>query len=666
MKKIVPYGSWESPITAQLVAAATPALDQPVLDGNDVYWLENRPEEGGRSVIVRLDEHGKRCDILPASFSARSRVHEYGGACYIVTEGMLYFVAQHNQRIYQLDTRAQNPVPQALTPDGQGYRFADFCIDPGRDRLLCVAEQHFDTDLLPDKPPTNFIAAVSLAAHANGQAHAVEVVVSGADFYAYPRLSPDHTQLCWLNWHHPSMPWYGSELWQANLDESGQVSRSQKIAGGPEEAVFQPQWSTAGELFFVSDRSQWWNLYRYNPASGVVPVSPLDAEFATPLWTLGMSTYAFCTENRIICCYTQNGSWQLARIDCAAALDSPGSSSGTRSGTDADAAGLTIIDSPYTQISAVTARGHYGWFIGAATDTGNQLVRVDIDSGQCHTVYQFPPPPVDPATFSQPQAVSYETTNGDRSHGFYYPPANPHYQAPSGELPPLIVICHGGPSGATSVALNLKIQFWTSRGFAIFDINYRGSTGYGRRYRERLDSNWGVSDVEDVVMGVRHLIQQGLADPEKLAIRGSSAGGYTVLAALTFHNLFKAGASYYGIGDLETLARDTHKFESRYLDRLIGPYPENAQRYRDRSPIHHIKQLSCPVIFFQGQDDCVVPPSQAEAMVAALRERGTTVTYVPFAGEGHGFRNADNIAQALAMELQFYCDVFSSSPADRT
>jgi dipeptidyl aminopeptidase/acylaminoacyl peptidase len=404
-------------------------------------------------------------------------------------------------------------------------------------------------------------------------------------------------------------------------------------------------------LYFVSDRSEWWNIYRCanigDGENSIEAICPQQAEFATPLWTLGMSTYGFCDNfcdnNSLVACYSENGCWRLGLI-----------AEKTQQ--------LNTVDLPFTQISALISKGHRVWFIGASPSQSGCLVELDTRSGQYQIVHQFAALPIAAENYAQPQAISYPTSDSEEAHGFYYPPCNTAYsQATPDEKPPLLVMCHGGPTGATSTAFNLKIQFWTNRGFAVLDVNYRGSTGYGRAYRQALDGAWGIKDVDDVVAGAQHLINQGLADPERLMIRGGSAGGYTVLAALAFHDLFKAGASYYGIGDLETLARDTHKFESRYLDTLVGPYPAEQALYQQRSPINHIEQLNCPVIFFQGLDDKVVPPQQAEAMVESLEKKGLKVKYIPFSGEGHGFRQAENTERALLEELQFYSEVFGFS-----
>lgn len=657
MKTNTAYGSWVSPISARQVASAAPAIDSPCLDmgsldiddinGDDLYWLEARPEESGRSAIVRLSANGEKTDVLLAPFSARSQVHEYGGTPYIVVAGILFFCEQSDQRIYRLDTQSKEPTPEAISPANQNLRFADFCYDSQHQRLICVAEQSGEADCATQGEPRNFIIALS-----TNTPHELIELHSGADFYAYPRLSPNGTQLSWISWQHPQMPWQGSELWLAGVSNDGVLlANPEKITGGCDESIFQAQWSPDGRLYFVSDRSEWWNIYRCaNTGEGensIEALCPQQAEFATPLWTLGMSTYGFCDDfcdnNSLVACYTQNGCWHLGLI-----------TEKTQQ--------LNTVDLPFTQISALISKGHRAWFIGASPSQSGCLVELNTRTGHYKIIHQFAALPIAEENYAQPQAITYATSNGEQAHGFYYPPCNTAYlhNTPD-EKPPLLVMCHGGPTGATSTGLNLKIQFWTNRGFAVLDVNYRGSTGYGRLYRQALDGAWGIKDVDDVIAGAQYLINQGLADSERLMIRGGSAGGYTVLAALAFHDLFKAGASYYGIGDLETLARDTHKFESRYLDTLVGPYPAEKMLYQHRSPINHIDKLNCPVIFFQGLDDKVVPPQQAEAMVESLEKKGLKVKYIPFSGEGHGFRQAENTERALLEELQFYSEVFGFS-----
>ncbi len=638
MTQVAPYGTWTSSVSPQLVATAAPAMEQPSVDGENLYWLESRPSENGRTTIFKRDGRGEIRDILPNPLSASSRVYEYGGAPYLVVDDILYFVLQDDQRIYRMQTDSSQPRPEPLTPDNQGYRFADLALDATRQRLLCVAERHSAN--APE--PRNFIAAIPLDG-----SQQVSELIGGMDFYACPRLSPDQRTLAWLCWSHPQMPWDGSELWHAEIDDQGYPTLPQWVAGSSEESICQPQWSPGGELFFVSDRSNWWNLYRQTNNGAIEAIYPMPAEFSGPPWRLGVATYGFDAHHHVIAAYAQHGLWHLASIHLDGKVD----------GKE-----LRDLHIPYSSIGSIVITGAQAWFIGASPTCASVLVCIDIDGGAAQPIHPHSSPPLHANGVSLAQAISFPTTDNGTAHGFYYAPCNPEFTGPTDARPPLIVMCHGGPTGCADTALNYKIQFWTSRGFAVVDINYRGSTGYGRRYREALTGLWGIIDVDDAVAGARHLIASDLANPNRMIIRGSSAGGFTVLAALTRYDDFSAGASYYGIGDLEILARDTHKFESRYLDKLIGPYPAARDVYRARSPIHHIDKLSSPVIFFQGLDDRVVPPQQAQLMVEAMQRRGLPVAYVPFPGEGHGFRKAANIATALQAELEFYQQVFALPP----
>lgn len=641
-----PYGSWPSPITPELLASSSPAYAYPCCDSANLYWLESRPWENGRSVVVQRNSNGHVRDVLPAPLSARSKVHEYGGTPYIVINQVLYFCLYDDQRIYQLDLENSDPennkaLPTPITP-ANDHRYADFCYDKYRHRLICVAESHNNT---PE--PENSIVAIPL----DGSMSVIPLC-RGDDFYAYPRLDNTGDQLCWISWNHPDMPWDNTVLWLANLDKKGDTVESVAVAGNGQEAIFQPQWSPDNQLYFVSDRDNWWNIYRWQPESGVESIHPMAAEFAAPLWVLGMSTYGFCQDGTLTCCYSQNGTWQLA----LQTHNTP----------------LHAIETSYTHISDIYCQGDQVWFVGAAPNISAELAEFNIISGQLSTIAQGKPLPFDKHFLSTPVPIRFQTTSNDTelhatettAHAFHYQPSSLNCQGEEKSLPPLIVMCHGGPTGATTTALNLKIQYWTSRGFSVLDVNYRGSTGYGRNYRKQLHGQWGIADVADVVAGAHYLIKNQSVDPHKIAIRGSSAGGYTVLAALCFHDLFKAGACLYGIGNLETLAEDTHKFESRYLDTLIGPYPEKRAIYQERSPIHHIDQLHCPVIFFQGLDDKVVPPEQAIAMTQAIRKKQLPVAYMPFAGEGHGFRRAETIKQSLEAELYFYSKIFDFIPSE--
>ena len=613
-----PYGSWPSPLTATRVTAGALRLDHIQLDGEDVYWVEGRASEGGRYVIVRRTADGAITDVTPTVFNVRTRVHEYGGAAYTVDRGTIYFANFADQRIYR---QRPGAVPEPITAEGGFY--ADFRVDRTRDRLISVREDHSKAG-----DAINTIVAIG-----GGEI----VLVSGADFYSDPIVSPDGASLAWLQWHHPNMPWDGTELCVARFETDGTLGPARTIAGGATESIFQPEWSPDGTLYFVSDRSGWWNLHRLLNGE-VEVVHAMAAEFGKPQWTFSMVTYAFMSAERIAATYTQGGRWQLALIDTRSRTCTP----------------VPLLVQPLESIHA-TADAIY--FIGGSATEANAITRLALADRSTEVLRSASAERIEPAWISVPEAITF-TAAGRDVHAFYYPPVNPAVTAPAGERPPLLVLTHGGPTGASSDVLDSKVQFWTSRGFAVLDINYSGSTGYGRAYRERLNGQWGIADVTDAVGGAEAMVAAGKADPARLAIRGGSAGGYTTLAALTFHQVFKAGASYYGISDLEVLQQDTHKFESRYNESLIGPYPAAREVYVARSPIHFTDRLSCPIILFQGLDDKVVPPNQSEMMAAALRKKGLKVKYVTFEGEQHGFRKAENIIRALEEELAFYRDVF--------
>jgi dipeptidyl aminopeptidase/acylaminoacyl peptidase len=619
-KKTAGYGSWVSPITGDLIGSAGIHPEQLLFADEELYWTERRPLDGGRTVLMRQGSDGCVEEVTMAAFNVRTRVHEYGGGAFTVHRGTAYFSNFDDNGWYR---QKPNGEPERIIQDAQ-TRFADPVIDEARDRMYCVRESHEGL-----AEAVNTLVAVDLSGSG-----AVETLADGYDFYGSIRLSPDRGKIMWLCWNHPSMPWDGTELWLADIADDGQLANIRHIAGGPKESIFQPEWSPNGEVYFVSDRSGWWNIYRWDGALAA-NVWTMEAEFGVPQWVFGMSTYAFLNETTLMCSYTLQGNWQLATIDLV-------------TGT------AHQIDMPYSALAQV--RGHYphAAFIGGSATRPVSVVKLNVVTREVSLVRESLPLQIDPGYFSIPEPVDFPTADDLISHAFYYVPANPEYQAPEGEKPPLVVFSHGGPTSATSSIFNLSIQYWTSRGIAVLDVNYGGSTGYGRSYRERLYGNWGIVDVTDCVNGARYLVEQGLVDGQRMAIRGGSAGGYTTLAVLTFTDVFQVGASYYGIGDLEMLARDTHKFESRYMDQLIGPYPAEKERFRERSPIQHADQLSRPVIFLQGLDDKVVPPNQAELMVSELRDKGIPVAYLAFPGEGHGFRDAKNIKRALDAELYFY------------
>jgi dienelactone hydrolase len=637
--KIAAYGSWASPITSDLIVAASIGLGEILLDGEDVYWLEGRPQEGGRSVLVRRRPDGTIADVTPpasgeATFSVRTRVHEYGGGSYLVSEGAVYFCNDLDQRLYRQD---QGGPPAVLTPEParpRGLRYADGVIDRARHRMIWVHEDH----TTGAAEPVNTLVEIPL--DPGGAPRALQ---SGADFYAAPRLSPDGGRLCWLEWNHPSMPWVGCQLWQGEFGEDGAIARKRLVAGGEDESIFQPEWSPEGILYFVSDRAQagvegrWWNLFRAG-AGGPEPVCPLAAEFGRPQWGFRMSAYAFDDAGGLLCSYIENGLHRLARLD-------PGTGR------------LEPVATPHQDISSLRARGGKAYFRGGSPTSPPAIVARDLASGEERVLRSSSS--LDVETYrdyiSAAEPVSFDSGGEHRAHGLFYQPRNPDFAAPEGQLPPLLVHVHGGPTAAASPTLSWGTQYWTSRGFAVLDVNYGGSTGYGREFRLRLQGEWGVVDVADCVAGARYLAEVRQAvDPERWAISGGSAGGFTTLAVLTFRKEFKTGASYYGVSDLEALAKDTHKFESRYLDGLIGPYPARRDLYLARSPLYHARLLSAPVAFFQGAEDRVVPPQQAEAMVEALRRRNIPSLYLLFDGEQHGFRRADNIKRALDAELYFY------------
>ncbi|MGB3294422.1 MAG: S9 family peptidase [Phormidesmis sp.] len=634
------YGSWESPITSELIVSSAIRLGAVQLDGPDIYWSELRPSEGGRQLVVRygpedvaLAEGDTATDITPAPFNVRSRVHEYGGGAYVVHQGTVYFSNFADQRLY---AQRAGEAPVALTPEvtpAAGLRYADMVVDGQRQRLICVVEDHRQGG-----EAVNAIATIPLAGGSP------KVIVSGNDFYSSPRLSLDGTQLAWITWNHPQMPWDGTELWLANVTDEGSLSRPRKLVGNVKESVCQPQWSPAGALHFISDATGWWNLYRWEGERGE-PLFPMEAEFAGPQWNFGQSSYGFEDNTSILCTYVYQGITRLARFDTLA-----------RS--------MDELEIPYCGIGSLQIGQGFAAFLAASTDRPSALVRLDLTTLEMTELRQSSSLTVDPGYLSEPEVISFPTTGGFNAYGIYYRPHNKDHEAPITERPPLLVKSHGGPTAAASSAFNPAIQYWTSRGFAVLDVNYGGSTGYGRAYRNRLQRKWGIVDVDDCVNGARYLVEQDKADADRLTIDGGSAGGYTTLAALTFRDVFKAGASYYGVSNMASLAEETHKFESRYLDSLVGPYPQEKAIYEERSPINSVDQLSCPVIFLQGSEDKIVPPNQAEEMVNALKKKGIPVAYLLFEGEQHGFRQAENIKQALEAELSFYSQIFGFALAD--
>jgi dipeptidyl aminopeptidase/acylaminoacyl peptidase len=632
-KRVSPFGSWKSPITSDLIVSETVGLSQPKIEGDDFYWLEMRPSEGGRNVVVKRGANGVTRDVTPKEFNVRTRVHEYGGGDYVVSQGVVYFSNFVDQRLYSQSGTNQ---PQPITPAAQ-MRYADAVVDPGRRRLICVREDH----TLADREAVNTIVSLSL----DGNEDCGQVLASGYDFFSNPRISPDGNYLAWLSWNHPNMPWDGSELWLARFFDDGQIVEPRLVAGSVSESIFQPEWSPDGRLYFVSDRNGWWNLFRLGGDSTIETVCERKAEFGMPQWVFGVASYDFASPGEIVCAYIEQGISRLGVIDTATGK-------------------LTAIDTNYTDTPYLRAANGHVLFRGGSPREPISIVHLDLRTGKVSVIRRSNNVKLDSEYISLPEPLEFPTSNGRTAHAFFYAPKNRDYSAPDAELPPLLVKSHGGPTAAATTAQSLSVQYWTSRGIAILDVNYGGSTGYGREYRERLNDSWGIVDVDDCVNGALFLAESGKVDRHRMMITGGSAGGYTTLCALTFRKAFKAGASHFGVSDAEALAKDTHKFESRYLDGLMGPYPERRDIYHERSPINFTDQLSCPVIFFQGLEDKVVPPNQAELMVQTLREKKIPVAYLAFEGEQHGFRQAKNIKRALDAELYFYSRVFGFKLAD--
>jgi dipeptidyl aminopeptidase/acylaminoacyl peptidase len=599
-------------------------------DGADLYWVESRPAEAGRWVIVRRMPDGVVEDVSPAGFNSRTRAHEYGGGAYGVADGVVISSSFEDQRVYRLD----GAEPQPITPEPQlpaGDRYADYAMH--NDLVFCVREHH-----RPDAEAVNEIVAFPIDGSASPR-----VIAGGHDFYSSPSVSPDGGHLAWLSWDHPNMPWDGTELWSAALAPDGTLGEATRVAGGSDESVFQPEWSPDGRLHFVSDRTGWWNLYRSEGSPDVTSLYPMDAEFGSPQWQFGYRRYAFLSATQIAAVYEDDGISRLAVVENRT---------------------LSICDSDRDVIAdtLAVASGRV-WTVAASVTDPAAVVGIDPNTGEGKVVRSSHSLDLDRGYLSRPETITFPTTGGAIAHAFYYPPANADFVAAAGELPPLVVWSHGGPTGATKQGFTLGRQFWTSRGFALVDVNYRGSAGYGRDYRNALRGQWGIIDTDDCIAAARYLADQGLVDRQRMAIRGGSAGGYTTLCALTFHDEFATGASYFGVADIGALAEETHKFESRYMDSMIGPYPEAADRYRERSPVFHTDQLSKPMLILQGLDDEVVLPNQAEMMIEALDGKAIPYAYLAFEGEGHGFRRAENIERSAEAELLFYGWVFGFAPA---
>jgi dipeptidyl aminopeptidase/acylaminoacyl peptidase len=630
---VAPYGSWRSTIIADALVEQVVRLAEVQVGDGAVYWNEGRPSEAGRQVIVRWSDATGVEDVVPEGWSARTTVHEYGGGAYAVHGSTVFFSNHADQRVYRLD-RGEAPAP--LTPEPaapRSHRYADGRASPDGRWLVCVRERHMGEDVVND--------LVALSTVGEGEA---AVVADGHDFFAAPRLSPDGRTLAWLCWDHPRMPWDGTELWEAEVSADLGLHGARQLAGGDEESVSQPRWSPDGVLHWVSDRTGWWNLYR-DDGGQPRAVSPMEAELTAPDWVFGQSTYGFLADGRLVAAWARGGFQQLGVLEPGAAAFRP-------------------LDVPLTTVSSLQPYGAGFVAICASGSREPAVVAVGVDDAAPRVLRANRARPVETGPVSEPRPIEFPSEGGRTAHALYYPPVSAQFEGPEEDRPPLVVLSHGGPTSAASPALSLSVQFWTTRGVAVVDVDYGGSTGYGRAYRQLLNGQWGVVDVEDCLAAARHLAGQGEVDGERMVIRGGSAGGYTTLCALTFHDMFAAGASHYGVADAEALALHTHKFESRYLDGLIGPYPEARDLYRARSPVHFADRLSAPLIIFQGLEDEVVPPEQAEVMVEALRANGIPFAYLAFEGEQHGFRKAETIKRVAEAELSFYGQVLGFDPAD--
>jgi dipeptidyl aminopeptidase/acylaminoacyl peptidase len=638
-RQTLPFGSWPTPITSALVVASAVGLSEVRIDGEDVIWSETRPDEAGRVQLVRRSPDGSVVELLPDGESARTAVHEYGGGAWWARNGVLWVAAWDDQRLYRVDPQAGSMDP--LTPEPavpRGDRYADGHLTPDGQWIACVREQH---------PPEGRGAAdvrneiVRLHAHRAG---VPEVLVTGPDFVASPRWSPSGDRLCWIEWDHPNMPWDGTRLVVRDLNSG--VDRV--IAGGLGESVSEPRWHEDGSLTFISDRTGWWNIYRFSAQGGTVPLVEISADVGSPPWSLGGSRYAVLSDGRVLF-----ARWRKGFDGLAVRLPD---------GTIAD------LELPFSLVDTVRGDGDSSVVIVAGTLTSEPSVsRIELADGAAvgHIATLRPARDlsdlgVDPAYVSVPEPLQFPSQDSRTAYALFYPPANPACAGPADDLPPLLLHSHGGPTGEAHSMLHLGLQYWTSRGFAVVDVNYGGSSGYGRPYRELLRGKWGVVDVDDCIAAARWLAEHRRCDPGRLCIRGSSAGGFTTLAALSREDTpFAAGADHFGVADLEALAKDTHKFESHYLDSLVGPYPQAREVYRERSPIHHVDAFSRPLIVLQGLEDEVVPPNQSKMIFEALKAKGVPVAYIAFEGEQHGFRRAENIRRALDSELSFYSQVLS-------
>ena len=639
------YGSWPSTMTTDGLASRGHRFGHLTVDNGTVYWLESLPNEAGRVVINCVDNSNPSKSITPDGFSVRTRVHEYGGADFSVRGETIIFCNDSDQRLY-LQRGTDTPIPITPAPDFKhGLRYADIEFANNGEWLICIRERHAE-----DGDPLNVVNEIVRISLTNINVMAInepEVLVNGADFYSYPRISPDGKTLAWTCWNHPNMPWDQTALWNADIDSSGYINNENCLLNNENESIYQPAWSPDGVLYFVSDRSGWWNIYSFGDDDVLNAITPLNAEFGFPQWQFGTSSYAFIDSQTIFAVYCQDGREHLCLIEL-------------------DKGHMTPLELPYCSYqSGLYYAAGLLFFIAANKHKGPAVISWNLSNQLATTISQAKRMIMTEDNISVAEAIRFPTEDSKHAHGFFYPPLNSEYQGSIDEQPPLIVMSHGGPTAKTSAEFNANIQFWTNRGFAVVDVNYGGSTGFGRKYRDRLKANWGIVDVADCVNAAKYLVARGSVDGQRLAIRGGSAGGYTTYCALTNYSLFSAGVSRYGVADLSCLVKESHKFEVRYLDSLVGPWPEAEAIYYSRSPINHTDKFNCPVLLLQGDEDAVVPPAQSIAMAAALDQKQIPHALIILAGEQHGFRKRENICLALEAELNFYGQIFKLVPADK-
>jgi dipeptidyl aminopeptidase/acylaminoacyl peptidase len=631
-----PYGSWVSPITPDLVSSEGGVQFGYVDVSEDgVYWTESRPNEEGRTALVYRAHDGEPVDVVPPGFNVRTRVHEYGGGAWFRDGDVLFCSSFDDSRLYRIDSAGAEPRPITPEPrESHALRYADGRVFADGRLIVCVREEHGEGE------PTNELVVLPADGSAEPRA-----VATGRDFYAAPRPSPDGTRLAWLAWDHPRMPFEGTDLCIADLGDDGSLVNDRRVAGSDEESIFQPEWSRAGDLYFVSDRTGWSNLY-VERSGKVEALTSEEAELGYPQWVFDLTRYTFLGDGRIACLFTRSA------LDALELLDP-------------ESGGLQRVDLPYTDLTpSLRSVGNRLVLAGSSPTKPPEVVEVNLRSGEHRLLRRSTELELDPGYLAVGTPIDFEGADGLTSHGFYYAPTNHDYSGPADELPPLLVHVHGGPTAHVSNALQLSIQLFTSRGIAVVDLNYAGSTGYGREYRDRLRGRWGEVDIEDSAAVVRFLADRGDIDPARVEITGGSAGGYTTLMAMAVRDEFSSGASYFGVADLVTFHDDTHKFESHYDEYLIGPWPAAKDVYLERSPITHADSISRPLLLLQGLDDKVVPPSQSEVIVDALERRGIPYAYIAFEGEGHGFRKAENVKGSEEAHLSFLAQVSGFELAD--